>query len=50
MKHPDKFKPDFLPDGSYMYCGQHLKPAGVDKWPYECIAKDKHPGAMIYKI
>ena len=48
MTHPDKTKPDFLPDGSYTYCGQRLKPVGVGKQPYECAAKDEHPDAMIY--
>lgn len=30
------------PDGSI------LNQSGIGKFPYECIAKDKHPEAMIY--
>ncbi len=38
-EYPDKIE----------YCGKTLLPIGVGKYPYDCIAKDKHPDAMIYK-
>lgn len=28
--------------------GKELRAIGRGKFPYECIAKDKHPDAMIY--
>ncbi len=32
-----------FPDGKVLYA------VGIGKYPYECIAKDKHPDAMIYE-
>jgi len=29
--------------------GKELKAAGLGKYPYDCICKDKFPNAMIYK-
>lgn len=30
------------------YCGSEMKEAGKGKYPYNCIAKDKYPDAMVY--
>jgi len=31
------------------FCGADMIPAGIGKYPYDCIAKDKYPRAMVYK-
>jgi hypothetical protein len=30
------------------YCGARMVPAGIGQYPYDCIAKDKHPLDMVY--
>jgi hypothetical protein len=41
-----------LKDGDYpeiAVYGNVLKPVGRGKYPYDCLAKDKWPDAMIYR-
>ena len=30
------------------WCGAEMREAGIGKFPYDCIAKDKHPNSMVY--
>lgn len=31
------------------HCGRIMEPVGRGKYPYPCIAQDKHPTAMVYE-
>ena len=45
--HDHKVKRDY-PDAIQYPDGKILYKEGIGKFPYDCIAKDKYPKAMIY--
>jgi hypothetical protein len=52
----DKIKnPRYLPSSQgpndsaeVCWCGANMKPAGRGAYPYNCIARDEYPDAMVY--
>lgn len=42
-------QPKLENDGTYVHLGERMYPIGIGMYPYDCRAKDKYPGHMVYK-